>query len=160
MVRTGLWQAMAMNRIAGFRFGYPGGWRRPAVITCMLLLASLGSHPIGSAPGPPQAGPAGEDTSALVQIDHVVALSDAWQKGAAGWTAVKRIEFANDPRNLQAVSGAVNQQKSDGDAATWLPPNKSYRCTYVSRQIEVKKSYGLWVTPAERDAMSRVLASC
>lgn len=102
----------------------------------------------------------GEDTSALVQIDHVVALSDAWQKGAAGWTAVKRIEFANDPRNLQAVSGAVNQQKSDGDAATWLPPNKSYRCTYVSRQIEVKKSYGLWVTPAERDAISRVLASC
>ena len=102
----------------------------------------------------------GQETSALVQIDHVVALSDAWQKGAAGWTTRKRVEFANDPRNLQAVSGAVNQRKSDGDAATWLPPNKSYRCTYVSRQIEVKKLYGLWVTPAERDAMSRVLASC
>lgn len=102
----------------------------------------------------------GQDTSALVQIDHVVALSDAWQKGAAGWTASKRIEFANDPRNLQAVSGTVNQRKSDGDAATWLPPNKAYRCTYVGRQIEVKKSYGLWVTPAERDAMRRVLASC
>ncbi|MFE0751442.1 HNH endonuclease family protein [Gordonia sp. NPDC058843] len=102
----------------------------------------------------------GEDTSALVQIDHVVAMSDAWQKGAAGWTAVKRIEFANDPRNLQAVSGTVNQRKGAGDAATWLPPNKAYRCTYVGRQIEVKKSYGLWVTPAERDAMRRVLASC
>lgn len=102
----------------------------------------------------------GEDTSARVQIDHVVALSDAWQKGAAGLTATERIAFANDPRNLQAVSGTVNQRKSDGDAATWLPPNKAYRCTYVSRQIEVKKSYGLWVTPAERDAMRRVLASC
>ncbi|WP_231896011.1 HNH endonuclease family protein [Gordonia terrae] len=102
----------------------------------------------------------GQETSALVQIDHVVALSDAWQKGAAGWAAGKRIEFANDPRNLQAVSGTVNQRKSDGDAATWLPPNKAYRCTYVGRQIEVKKSYGLWVTPAERDAMRRVLASC
>ncbi len=102
----------------------------------------------------------GQETSALVQVDHVVALSDAWQKGAAAWAADKRIAFANDPRNLQAVSGTVNQQKSDGDAATWLPPNKAYRCTYVGRQIEVKKSYGLWVTPAERDAMRRVLASC
>ncbi|WP_238419007.1 HNH endonuclease family protein [Gordonia sp. 'Campus'] len=102
----------------------------------------------------------GEDTSALVQIDHVVALSDAWQKGAATWDTRRRTDFANDPRNLQAVTGRVNQSKGDGDAATWLPPNKSYRCTYVGRQIEVKKTYGLWVTPAERDAMRRVLGSC
>ncbi|MDH3009023.1 MULTISPECIES: HNH endonuclease family protein [Gordonia] len=102
----------------------------------------------------------GQDTSALVQIDHVVALSDAWQKGAAQWDARRRLEFANDPRNLQAVDGTVNQRKGAGDAATWLPPNKAYRCTYVSRQIEVKKAYGLWVTAAERDAMSRVLSDC
>ncbi|MDS1116261.1 HNH endonuclease family protein [Gordonia westfalica] len=102
----------------------------------------------------------GQDTSALVQIDHVVALSDAWQKGAAQWDAGRRLAFANDPRNLQAVSGTVNQSKGAGDAATWLPPNKAYRCTYVSRQIEVKKSYGLWVTAAEREAMSRVLSGC
>ncbi|WP_439033056.1 HNH endonuclease family protein [Gordonia terrae] len=102
----------------------------------------------------------GEDTSALVQIDHVVALSDAWQKGAATWDTRRRTDFANDPRNLQAVTGTVNQSKGDGDAATWLPPNKSYRCAYVGRQVEVKKIYGLWVTPAEHDAMRRVLASC
>ncbi|WP_304608046.1 HNH endonuclease family protein [Gordonia effusa] len=102
----------------------------------------------------------GERTSNQVQIDHVVALADAWQKGAQQWTSGKRLEFANDPANLQAVDGAANRQKSAGDAATWLPPNKSYRCTYISRQIAVKATYGVWVTPAERDAMSRVLDSC
>lgn len=58
------------------------------------------------------------------------------------------------------MDGPTNQQKSDGDAATWLPPNKSYRCDYVARQISVKSSYGLWVTRAEHDAMARVLADC
>lgn len=98
--------------------------------------------------------------SAEVQIDHLVALSDAWQKGAQQWSASKRRDFANDPRNLLAVSGGANSQKRDGDAATWLPANKSYRCTYVTKQVRVKKVYGLWVTAAERDAIRRVLSSC
>ena len=102
----------------------------------------------------------GQSTSSDVQIDHVVALSDAWQKGAQQLSAEERQNFANDPRNLQAVDGPANAQKGDGDAATWLPPNKSYRCTYVSRQIDVKALYRLWVTQAEKDAMTRVLASC
>lgn len=102
----------------------------------------------------------GQGTSALVQIDHVVALSDAWQKGAQEWDEFTRRNFANDPRNLQATLGWVNQQKGDADAATWLPPNVGYRCTYVSRIVDVKAAYGLWVTPAERDAIARVLADC
>jgi hypothetical protein len=102
----------------------------------------------------------GTSTSPDVQIDHVVALSDAWQKGAQQLTEAQRLAFANDPLNLLAVDGPTNQQKSDGDAATWLPPNKSYRCDYVARQISVKSSYGLWVTRAEHDAMARVLADC
>jgi hypothetical protein len=102
----------------------------------------------------------GSSTSDAVQIDHVVALSDAWQKGAQQLTAAQRLSFANDPLNLLAVDGPANQQKSDGDAATWLPANKSYRCDYVARQISVKSSYGLWVTAAEHDAMARVLADC
>ena len=102
----------------------------------------------------------GASTSPDVQIDHVVALSDAWQKGAQQLTEAQRLSFANDPLNLLAVDGPTNQQKSDGDAATWLPPNKSYRCDYVARQISVKSSYGLWVTRAEHDAMARVLADC
>jgi len=95
-----------------------------------------------------------------VDIDHVVALSDAWQKGAARWPAGKRLALANDPLNLMAVDAATNRSKGDGDAATWLPPNKSYRCAYVAKQAAVKGKYGLWVTAAERDAMTRVLATC
>ncbi|GBE64745.1 calcium-binding protein [Mycobacterium sp. MFM001] len=102
----------------------------------------------------------GEGTSSRVQIDHVVALSDAWQKGAQQWDADKRRNFANDPANLQATTGSVNEQKGDGDAATWLPPNKSYRCTYVSRIVDVKATYGLWVTQAEHDAIAGILANC
>ncbi|MCB1291873.1 MAG: HNH endonuclease [Mycolicibacterium sp.] len=102
----------------------------------------------------------GPGTSAEVQIDHVVALSDAWQKGAQQWDEITRRNFANDPANLQATIGWVNQEKGDGDAATWLPPNKSYRCTYVTRIVDVKAAYGLWVTPAEHDAIARVLADC
>lgn len=102
----------------------------------------------------------GTSTSTAVQIDHVVALSDAWQKGAQQLSADQRLAFANDPLNLLAVDGRTNLQKSDGDAATWLPPNKAFRCSYVARQISVKSRYALWVTAAERDAMARVLGDC
>ncbi|MGW0185821.1 HNH endonuclease family protein [Streptomyces sp. NPDC003362] len=95
-----------------------------------------------------------------VDIDHVVALSDAWQKGAGTWDPSKRIAFANDPLNLLAVHAGTNRAKGDGDTATWLPPNKAYRCTYVAAQVAVKKKYGLWVTSAERAAMRRVLSRC
>lgn len=102
----------------------------------------------------------GADTSAEVQIDHVVALMDAWQKGAQQMTPAERLGFANDPLNLLAVDGAANQQKGAGDAATWLPKNKAFRCEYVARQIEVKAKWGLWVTTAERVAMQVVLSGC
>ncbi|MGG5258629.1 GmrSD restriction endonuclease domain-containing protein [Phycicoccus avicenniae] len=102
----------------------------------------------------------GQGTSSAVQIDHVVALSDAWQKGAQKMDATTRARFANDPLNLLAVHGPTNQSKSDGDAATWLPPNKSYRCAYVARQIAVKAKYKLWVTAAEHDAIERILTTC
>ncbi|MGV9709997.1 GmrSD restriction endonuclease domain-containing protein [Gordonia sp. NPDC003424] len=102
----------------------------------------------------------GSSTSSAVQIDHVVALEDAWQKGAQQLSADERRDFANDPRNLQPTDGPTNSQKGAGDAATWLPPNKAYRCTYVSRQIDVKAEYRLWVTAAEKSAMQRVLSAC
>lgn len=102
----------------------------------------------------------GAKTSADVQIDHVVALSDAWQKGAQEISKERRVELANDPLELLAVSGDSNQQKSDSDASKWLPPNKDFQCEYISRQISVKLKYSLWVSELEKSAMSSVLAGC
>ena len=102
----------------------------------------------------------GQGTSTAVQIDHVVALGDAWQTGAQRLDASTRARLANDPLELLAVDGPTNQAKGDGDAATWLPPDKAFRCTYVARQIAIKKAYRLWVTPAEAAAMRRVLTTC
>lgn len=102
----------------------------------------------------------GVGTSEAVQVDHVVALGNAWQTGAQGWSVAERGLFANDPLNLLAVDGPTNQSKGAGDAATWLPPNRSYRCAYVARQVAVKARYGAWVTPAEKAAVERVLAVC
>lgn len=102
----------------------------------------------------------GATTSDDVQIDHVVALSNAWQTGAQQLTQLEREALANDPLELLAVDGQANQQKSDGDAATWLPSNKSFRCQYVARQIAVKVKYKLWVTQPEKDAMTKILSTC
>jgi hypothetical protein len=102
----------------------------------------------------------GVTTSSDVQIDHVVALSNAWQTGAFKLSVEKRTAFANDPLNLLAVKGRLNSQKGDGDAATWLPPKKSYRCSYVARQVAVKYKYGLWLTAPEKDAILKLLQPC
>lgn len=96
----------------------------------------------------------------VVDIDHLVALSNAWQTGAAYFDKNIRTQIANDPINLLAVDAKLNRQKGDGDAATWLPPNKSFRCEYVSRQVAVKAKYSLWVTDAEKAAIVRVLSNC
>jgi hypothetical protein len=104
--------------------------------------------------------PFAKTAAEAVQIDHVVALSDAWQKGAQEWTSRQREAFANDPANLLAVDGPANQEKGAGDAATWLPPQRGYRCVYALRQVRVKAAYGLWVTAAERDALNRELNGC
>lgn len=102
----------------------------------------------------------GNKTSTEVPIDHVVSLSDAWQKGAQQLSEAERVNLANDPLNLIATTRAPNSTKRDGDAATWLVPNKAFRCTYVARQIAVKARYRLWVTQAEHDAMANVLSDC
>jgi hypothetical protein len=99
-------------------------------------------------------------TKSNIDIDHVVALSNAWQTGAAYFDKTKRQQIANDPLNLLAVDFSLNRQKGDGDAATWLPPLKSYRCDYVARQIAVKAKYGLWVTQPEKGAIIKLLEKC
>jgi hypothetical protein len=102
----------------------------------------------------------GVKTSLAVQIDHIVPLSLAWQTGAQQLTAAQRLNLAEDPLNLVATDGPTNAAKGDGDAATWLPPNKKILCGYAVRQIEVKAKYRLWVTAPEKNALRRVLNSC
>ncbi len=100
------------------------------------------------------------DGGNLVQIDHVVAMSDAWQKGAQHLDEDALHGLGNDPLNLLAVYARANSQKGDGDAATWLPANKAFRCAYVARQVAVKYAYGLWLAQAEKNAIERVLGGC
>jgi len=102
----------------------------------------------------------GVKTSLAVQIDHVVSLSNAWKTGAASASATTRYNIANDPLNLLAVDGPTNGSKSDLDASQWLPPNRAYHCAFISRQVAVKLKYRLWVTTAEKTAMTKVLRTC
>ena len=99
-------------------------------------------------------------TKVVIDIDHVVALSNAWQTGAAYFDKAVRTQIANDPLNLLAVDSKLNRQKGDGDAATWLPPSKSFRCAYVARQVAVKAKYKLWVSEPEKVAITKILSSC
>ena len=123
---------------------------------CVVLTGSLADPYTGST----IAFTRGVTTSSAIEIDHVVALGDAWQTGAQQLTSRQRTDLGNDPLNLLAVSGSQNESKGDADSASWLPPNKSYRCAYVARQVAVKARYHLWVTAAEHDAIARILASC
>jgi hypothetical protein len=128
---------------------------RPGTHGCVVLSGDLAPDPYtGRAVHFVRGGPA------EVDVDHVVALGDAWVTGAFSWPVAKRRALANDPLELLAVGSSANRQKGDGDAATWLPSYKAFRCAYVARQVAVKAKYGLWVTVAERDAVARVLARC
>ena len=102
----------------------------------------------------------GASTSSAVQIDHIIPLSLAWQTGAQQISEEQRKQLANDPLNLMAADGPTNTAKSDKDAATWLPPNKAFRCEYAARMTAVKAKYKLWVTRPEHDAIEGILTSC
>lgn len=102
----------------------------------------------------------GNKTSTLVQIDHVIPLSLAWQTGAQQISAEQRKQLSNDPLNLLAADGSANMSKSDKSADAWLPSNKAFRCEYVARQTAVKAKYNLWMTQSEHDAIAGILATC
>ena len=102
----------------------------------------------------------GKETSGQVQIDHVVALADAWSKGADQWDQERRLQFANDPQNLLAVDGATNSAKSASDASEWLPPNEDFWCEYATAQVQIKTEYTLGVSAAEKQTLDQVLTAC
>lgn len=128
---------------------------KPGTHDCVVLSGVL-DEPYGGGTIHFERGPASAD----VQIDHVVALANAWASGAWQWDDGTRQAFANDPANLLAVDGDLNQQKSAQDASTWQPPNRGYRCAYALQQVRVKSGYGLSVTPAEARALGNALDTC
>ncbi|MGW6449021.1 HNH endonuclease family protein [Lentzea sp. NPDC055074] len=95
-----------------------------------------------------------------IQIDHVVPLAEMWRSGAASWAPEQRLAAANDLRNLVAVSGKVNQSKSDKTPDEWMPPNAGYACSYGRIYVTVKTAYKLSVAPAERSALEKALTTC
>ena len=129
---------------------------KPGTQDCVVLTGTLADRYTGTTINFVR----GNTTSSAVQIDHIVALSDAWQKGARQLSADQRKQLANDPLNLMAADGPTNSAKGDKDAATWLPPNRTFRCEYVARQTAVKAKYQLWVTPAEHAAIAGILGAC
>jgi hypothetical protein len=129
---------------------------KPATNNCVVITGELADKYTGTTINFTR----GQDASSDVQIDHIVALSDAWQKGAQQLSADQRRELANDPLNLMAADGPTNSAKGDKDAATWLPPNKAFRCEYVARQTAVKAKYSLWVTRSEHDSIAGILEGC
>lgn len=129
---------------------------KPGTADCVVLTGVL-ADPYSGTDIAFERGPL---SSGKVQVDHVVALTDAWQKGARTWDPARRLAFANDPLNLLVVDGSLNQTKGDGDASSWLPPNEAFRCAYVARQVAVKYTYGLRVTSTEKNAMVAVLSGC
>jgi uncharacterized protein DUF1524 len=100
---------------------------------------------------------------AQIQIDHVVALAEAWDSGASAWTTQRRAAFANDlgePWELIGVSGESNQAKSDNDPADWLPPLASAECPFLADYLATKVRWNLAVDPRERDALAGEIADC
>jgi hypothetical protein len=120
---------------------------------CVVLTGTLADHYTGKTIVFSKA------SATAIQIDHVVALQNAWVTGAFQWSAAKRESLATDPLNLLAVDGPTNESKGSGDAATWLP-RTLYRCAYVARQVAVKVKYGAWMTVAEKKAIKNILQTC
>lgn len=117
----------------------------------------------------------GRNTSSAVQIDHVVALLDAWESGARDWDQAKRVEYANSPDVLLASDGPANMAKgsgldvngtalyrpqNSGAPDVWMPDNKAYRCDYMAKRATIKSKWGLTMTPREKQQTVSVLSQC
>lgn len=97
-----------------------------------------------------------------VDIDHMVALAEAWRSGASEWTPAKRQQFANSLSDSQlwAVTDNVNWDKGDKDPSAWRPPLESFHCTYALSWISVKHNWQLTLQPAEKAALEEMLGTC
>jgi hypothetical protein len=95
-----------------------------------------------------------------LQIDHVVALKEAWDSGAWAWSAAKRHAFANDvtdPRGLRAATIASNQAKGDKDPSNWLPSDDTDLCPFIADWVEIKVRWGLTMDQSEAGRVRNLL---
>ena len=102
----------------------------------------------------------GNQTGAAVQIEHIVPLAYAWDLGARNWTDEMRVRFANDPANLLAVAGQVNQDKGDKEPSAWMPPNAAFHCQYAMQFIAVLRGYGLPIDAPSVPVLRQAAATC
>lgn len=99
-----------------------------------------------------------EEGADEVEIDHVVALAEAWRSGASGWVRARRVNLANDPTNLLTTAREQNRAKSDHDPARWRPAHG--QCEYARRVVTVKTRYEMTIDPAEKTALREMLNTC
>jgi ferredoxin len=102
----------------------------------------------------------GNQVGAAVQIDHIVPLALAWDLGARDWPQDLRMRFANDPANLLAVDGKVNQDKSDAEPADWMPPNHAFWCQYSVQFAAVLRGYALPIDERSAVVLRDAAATC
>jgi hypothetical protein len=102
----------------------------------------------------------GNQVGAAVQIDHIVPLALAWDLGARDWPQDLRMRFANDPGNLLAVDGKVNQDKGDAEPADWMPPNHAFWCQYSVQFAAVLRGYALPIDERSAVVLRDAAATC
>lgn len=94
-----------------------------------------------------------------LDIDHLVSLKWAWEHGASVWSRERRIEFANDARNLFAVDDSTNQSKGAASPTAWLPPDAGFHCQYVVRFQRIVRIYGISLNTLERREIASISES-
>ena len=95
-----------------------------------------------------------------LDVDHIVALKDAFESGGFMWSTERKMEFANDPANLKPVSASANRSKGSRGPDEWLPPNPDHRCLYIEQWMGVKATYDLSMTSCERSMLEYMMRVC
>lgn len=95
-----------------------------------------------------------------LDIDHHVPLAHAHRTGGSGWNKQRKVEFANDPENLNAMSSSLNRSKGARGPDEWLPPDETSHCAYARQWEAVKVKYQLRIVESERRALDEMLATC
>jgi uncharacterized protein DUF1524 len=102
-------------------------------------------------------------SAAVVDVDHTVALANAWRSGAWAWTPDQRAAYANDvadDAHLIAIPAGENHSKGDAGPEAWRPPAPSSWCAYARAWTAIKAKWRLTATPAEWSAILEMAATC